>query len=786
MKEQELKKKNIHRDPCACTPPDGDEAALDVVGKPKPISDAALKVTGKKLYVGDMERPGMLHAKILFSEYAHARIRSIDTSEAEKLEGVYAVATYQNTPQTRFNSAVRFIEHQLPDTERIFDDTVRFYGDRVAAVAAETPDIAKKALKLIKVEYEPLPVITTIDEALRSDSYPIHEGGNIVGNIHAECGDVEKALSGCDYVFEDRYETPAIHHVAIEQHIALADWTQDGKLTVWTPCQNVFAFRVILSRIFGLSYNKVRVSAPAIGGAFGGKLEVTIEPVAAILSKMTGHPVRLELDRKECILSTRTRHASMSVIRTGFMKDGRLKAVDFKVYTNTGAYASSALNVSGAMSHKVFKAYKIHDMRFHCQPVYTNTAIAGAMRGYGSPQIYFAWERQLQKIADFLHMDMAKLQEMNMVDPDDLDPIHHNPLGNPRPKDCLRRAMELIDYKACLREQAETAKEDVRIGVGLALGVHGNNCVGAHRDVTTPMLKMNEDGSCIYYTGSHEMGTDTTGMQMQIVSEILGVSLDRIDCVAADTDLVEWHIGDYSSRGVFVVGSAARRVALSMKRELQIEAAKLLGCTPEEIGLKNNEAFSRLDPSKKASLHDVMVYCQSKSMRELMVAETYEATIAPTSYGVHIAKVEVNMKTGAVRPLLYAAVQDVGHVINPMMIRGQLAGAIAMGLGYGLMEELSYDTEGKPKQKTLRQYHAFRAQEMPKLLLDFIETKEGEPGGPFGAKALGECPVVPSAPAVVNAVCNAIHGDLHCIPATPERVLAAINAAKIEHAATEK
>ena len=757
-----------------------------VIGTPKPISDAALKVTGRKIYVGDMEQPGMLHAKILFSECAHAKIKSIDTSEAEKLEGVYAVATYKNTPQIKYNSAVRFIEHQLPDTERIFDDTVRFYGDRVAAVAAETVDIAKKALKLIKVEYEPLPVITTIDEALDPNSYPIHEGGNIVGNIHAESGNVDEVFPECDYVFEDRYETPAIHHVAIEQHISLADWNPEGKLTVWTPCQNVFAFRVILSRIFGLPYNKVRVIAPAIGGAFGGKLEMTIEPVAAVLSKMTGRPVRLELDRRDCILSTRTRHASMSVVKTGFMKDGRLRAVDFKVYTNTGAYASSAMNVSGAMSHKVFKAYKIKDMRFHCQPVYTNTAIAGAMRGYGSPQVYFAWQRQLQKIADFLHIDMAKLQEMNMIDPDDKDPIHGSPIGNPRPKDCLKRALELIDYDACLKEQRETADQDVRIGVGLALGVHGNNCVGAHRDVTTPMLKMNEDGSCIYYTGSHEMGTDTVGMQTQIVSEILGISLDKIDCVAADTDTVEWHIGDYSSRGVYVVGSAARKAALSMKKELQIEAAKLLECTPEEIELKDNGAYSRLDPEKHASLHDVMVYCQSKSMRELMIAETYEAKLAPTSYGVHIAKVAVNMKTGEVKPLLYAAVQDVGHVINPLMIRGQLAGAIAMGLGYGLLEELSYDAQGKPKQKTLKQYHAFRAQEMPKLLLDFVETKEGEPGGPFGAKALGECPVVPAAPAVVNAVCNAIRGDLHCIPATPERVLAAVRAAEIEHAAAVK
>lgn len=745
-----------------------------VIGKPKPISDAALKVTGQKTYVADMEFPGMLYGKVLFSPIAHGKILRIDTAKAEALPGVKAVATYKNTPQVRYNSAVRFIENELPNTERIFDDTVRFVGDRVAAVAAESAEIAKKALALIEVEYEELPVLTDVEEAVKEDAYPIHEGGNIVGTAHAEAGNVEEAFPKCDHVFEDRYTTQAIHHVAIEPHVAIADYDRNGKLTVYSPCQNTFAFRVIMSRIFGLPFNKIRMVSPAIGGAFGGKLEVTVEPVAAVLSQMAGRPVKVEYSRKECILSTRVRHASVCYIKTGFMEDGTIKAVDFKVYTNTGAYASSALNVSGAMSHKVFKAYKIPDMRFHCNPVYTNTEIAGAMRGYGSPQVYFGWQRQMQKIADFLHMDMARLQMKNMVDPDSLDPIFHKPHGNARPKDCLTRAMELIGYEECLKEQEQTRNDEIRIGVGMALGVHGNNCVGAHRDVTTPMIKMNEDGSCIYYTGSHDMGTDTLGMQMQIVSEELGISLDRIDCIAADTDTVHWHIGDYSSRGVFVAGSAAKKTAQAMKKELQAEAGKLLGVEPSDILLKDNAAWSISDPSKHASLRDVMIYCQSVSMRELMAVETYEAKRGATSYGVHIAKVEVNTKTGEVKPIAYAAVHDIGRAINPLMLEGQLAGGIQMGLGYGLCEELAYDEKGRPSAQNLKKYKVFRASQMPKLYLDFIETEEGEPDGPYGAKALGECPVVPAAPALVNAVCNAIHGDIHKLPAKPDRVLEAM------------
>ena len=740
-----------------------------VIGKPRPIGDAALKVTGQKIYVGDMELPGMLYAKVLLSTVPHARIKSIDTSAAEALPGVKAVATYKNTPQVRYNSAVRFIEHKLPDTERIFDDTVRFVGDRVAAVAAESPDIAKKAVNLIKVEYEALPVITDVEEAIKPEAWPIHEGGNIVGTSRAEAGNVDEAFQECDYVFEDRYTTQAIHHAAIEPHVAIADFAPNGKLTVYSPCQNTFAFRVIMSRIFGLSYNRIRMVAPAIGGAFGGKLEVTVEPVAAVLSQMTGKPVKVEYNRKESILSTRVRHASVNYVKTGFMKDGTLKAVDFKVYTNTGAYASSALNVSGAMSHKVFKAYKIDHMRFQCQPVYTNTEIAGAMRGYGSPQVYFGWQRQMQKIADFLHMDMADLQMKNMVDPDSCDPIFHKPHGNSRPKDCLKRALELIDYEACLKEQEATRNQDIRIGVGLALGVHGNNCVGAHRDVSTPMLKMNEDGSCIYYTGSHDMGTDTLGMQMQIVSEVLGISMDRIECIQADTDATMYDLGNYSSRGTYVSCNAAVKAAGKIRQELLKEAAQLLEEEQQNLELKDNGVCVRNNPEKKASLEEVITHARKVNQRDICCADTFASYALAMSYGAHFVKVSVDTRTGGVKVLEYTAVHDVGKALNPMSVEGQIEGAVQMGLGYALSEGIIIDSGGKVKNTTFKQYHIMNAGEMPPIKVGLVE--ETEPTGPYGAKSIGECSVVPSAGAIANAVANAIGCEVHRLPLKPDTVL---------------
>lgn len=744
------------------------------IGKRVPIRDAASKVTGKKIYVGDMKLPGMLYAKVLLSPKAHAKIKSIDTSEAENYPGVRAVATYLNTPQIKYNSALRFIDHKIPNTERIFDDTVRFVGDRVAAVAADSLAAAEAAVKLIRVEYEDLPVILDVEDAIKEDAYPIHEGGNIVGQAHVDAGNVDQAFTECDYIIEDRYTTQPIHHTALEPHVAIADWTYDDKLTIYSPCQNTFGFRVILGQLFGLPYNKIRMISPAIGGAFGGKLEMTIEPVVAVLSKMTRCPVKLEYTRKESIIATRVRHASVAYVKTGFMKDGRVHAMELKLYTNTGAYATSALNVSGAMSHKVFKSYKIENMRFHVNPVYTNTIIAGAMRGYGSPQAYFGMERQFNQIAKFLHMDPAKVQMINMVDPDSLDPCFHKPHGNPRPKDCLRRAMELIDYEKILEEQEETKNDRFRIGVGLALGVHGNNCFGAHRDVTTLMLKMNEDGTCILYSGSHDMGNDNVGMQKQIVAEVLGIPISKIDTVEADTDACLWHLGDYASRGTYVVGMAAKKVAESMKKELQKEASDLLEIAPEQVDLHDDRAWDSKDDSRSVSIAEVMLHCQRDSMRELCCSQTHPAPRGPSSYGVHIAKVRVDMQTGETKVLEYAAVQDVGRVINPLALEGQLAGGIHMGLGYGLSENITYDEQGRPRETSLKKYKVLRATDMPKLYLDFVAEGEGEPGGPYGAKSLGECPVVPAAPAVVNAICNAIGAEINSLPANPEAVLKAI------------
>jgi CO/xanthine dehydrogenase Mo-binding subunit len=746
---------------------------LVYVGNNRPIRDAALKVTGQLQYTADMKFPHMLYAKMLFSPVAHAKIKKIDTSKAEALPGVKAVVTYKNSPRIPYNSSMRFYEHKIPETEYLFDDTVRFVGDRVAAVAAESLEIAEKAIRLIEVEYEELPAVFDPEEALKEGAPEIHPGGNKVAEIKTEAGNVEEALAQADYVFEDRITVPAIHHCAIETHVAIATYDSRGKLTVYSPNQNTFAFRIIISKVLEMPMSKVRVVRPAIGGAFGGKLEAVIEPVVALLAKMTGRPVKMELNRRESIVSTRTRHAGVFYIKSGVNKDGTLVAQDFRVILNTGAYATSALNVSGAMSHKVFKVYKTKHMRFTATPVYTNTPIAGAMRGYGSPQAFAAQQIHLNRVAKALNMDFVDFQLKNLVEPDGVDPRFNSPHGNPRLLDCVTKGAEAFNWAS--RPKTEEQGRFKR-GIGMAIGSHGNGCFGAHRDVTAMVLKMNEDGTATLFTGTHDMGNGTVTAETQVIGEILGIDPENIECIEADTEATPWNLGDYASRGVFVSCNAAKKVAESVRREILKEAAQLLEVPVEELDLVGGYAVSTKDPEKKATLCDVIVHGQRVNQREIIGAETFASPAGVTSYGAHFAEVEVDTETGKVKVLDYVAVHDVGKAINPMYVEGQIEGAVQMGIGYALTEGLELDEKGKVTNNSFKKYHMLKASEMPRMQVLLVE--EGEEPGPFGAKSIGECSTVPSAPAVVNAVSNALGIDFKDLPLKPERILKAIQVQK--------
>ncbi|NPV56152.1 MAG: molybdopterin-dependent oxidoreductase [Anaerolineae bacterium] len=723
-----------------------------------------MKVTGELKYVGDMKMPRMLTAKMLLSPYAHARIKSIDYEEAEKLPGVHAVVCYKNTPRYLYNSYLRIFEDDIPRTEQVFSDVMRFVGDRVAAVAAEDAKIAEAALKLIKVEYEELPAVFDPEKALEEGAPAIHEGGNKVGEEFTEAGNVDEAWDQCDRIFEDRYEMPPLHHMAMETHVAIADYNSRGKLTIWSPSQNTFNLRILLSRIFDLPMTRVRLIRPAIGGAFGSKIELNLEVVVAALAIKAKRPVKLLLNRKDNMVLSRTRHEAIIYIKTGVKNDGTVLAQDFKVITNTGAYASSAMDVVGAMAQKPFKVYKIPNMRFRGIPVYTNKPIACAMRGFGSPQIFNAQQVQFAKIARELGLDLVEFQLKNAVKPDGIDQRWKTPIGNPRVEDAIRRGAELFNWEERKKTKNSPLEAGWKRGIGMSVGSHGNSLYGAHRDIMAVSLKPNEDGTFVLYTGAHDMGNGSVTMQTQMVASILGIQPEDVETVEADTDLVPYNLADYASRGVFVEGTAAKKVAENMKGKLAEKASNFLDCMVGEVEFANGCVQVKGDSERKMTLGELITKTQMVDQEELMSFESYASSSNPTSYGVHFVELWVNEAAHKVKIIDYVAVHDIGTIINRMGIEGQLEGGIEMGIGYALYEGLYFDDKGKLINNTLKRYGRTHPCDMPQnLTIDFIEANE--PAGPYGAKSIGECATVPVSSAVFSAVCDALGEDLHKFPA---------------------
>ena len=735
----------------------------EVIGKFIPIRDAVMKVTGAMKYVGDMKISGLLHAKVLFSPYAHARIKSIDIEEAESLPGVHAVVCYKNTPRRMYNSYLRIFEDDIPETEQVFTEVVRHVGDRVAAVAAEDEKTAEAALRLIKVEYEELPAVFDVEKALEEGAPAVHDGGNKVGEVFTEAGNVDEAWALCDEIFEDRYEMPAIHHMAVETHVAIADFNPRGKLTIWAPTQNTFNLRILISRIFDLPMTRVRIIRPAIGGAFGGKIELNLEAVVAALAMKAKQPVKLVYNRRETMVATRTRHAAVVYVKTGVKRDGTVIAQDFKVLTNTGAYATSAFDTVGAMAQRPFKVYKIPNMRYRGIPVYTNTPIAGAMRGFGSPQIFNAQQVQFAKIARELGIDLVEFQLKNVVKPDGIDQRWRSPIGNPRVEDAIRRGAELFGWQE-RKQDRKTIEPGWKRGIGMSVACHGNTLFGAHRDIMALSLKANEDGTFILYTGAHDMGNGSVTMQTQMIASVLGVQPEDIECVEADTDLVPYNLADYGSRGVYVEGSAAKKVGETMKAKLAEKASNFLDCITDELKFENGSVYVKNDPVRTMTLSEVITKTQKMDEEELHAFESHRATFNPTSYGVHFVEVLVNEEAHKVKITDYVAVHDVGKVINRMGIEGQTEGGIEMGIGYALYEGLYFNETGRMVNSNLKKYGRTHASDMPRnLKIEFIEAIE--PSGPFGGKSIGECATVPVASAVFSAVCNALGKDLYVYPA---------------------
>jgi CO/xanthine dehydrogenase Mo-binding subunit/aerobic-type carbon monoxide dehydrogenase small subunit (CoxS/CutS family) len=741
------------------------------IGSSLPVLDAVNKAKGDAVYVGDLELPRILVGKLLLSPVAHAKVKSIDTSEAEKVPGVKAIVHCFNSPQTPYNSYLTFAGQDILKNETIFSDTVRFVGDRVAAVAAVDEETANKALKLIKVEYEELPAVFTAEDALKEGAPEIWPGGNQIADMNAEGGNVDEEIKKAAHVFTHKVYNQKVHHAAMELHGCVADY-KNGHLTVWTPTQNNFPFRAILSEIFSMPMNKIKIIRPTVGGAFGGKLEVILEPVAAVLAMKTGRPVKIEMSRREVIYASRCRHAMDFTITSALNKEGKVVAQDMRVLVDTGSYCSSAFDVTGAMMDKVTRLYDIPNFRVHGIPTYTNTQISGAMRGYGTPEITASREIHFNAICRALGYDPVEFRLKNLVEPEGLNYRYGETLGGAYAKECLQKGAEKFGWFEKAKRPKDTGR--YRRGIGVASGIHGAGFIHAQFDYTTISIKMNEDGSCSLITGVHELGQGVSSTLTLMVSEILGIPVEQITLVDADTDAIYWDNGAHASRTTFVAGNATVKAARKLHEKIRLIASQIMNISPEGLILKDGYVMQATKPSNRITLGDVVLKAQAGPNSQCLHAtESYQSFFDPGAYIANFAEVEVDTETGETKVLYFVAAHDIGKVINKVTTEGQIHGGIQMGLGYGTSEEILLDhTTGKPLNNSFKKYKIYKAADMPHI--DIVLIENGEEHGPFGAKSIGEAATDAVAPAVINAITDAIDCEFFDMPVTPEKIKAAL------------
>ncbi len=756
-----------------------------VVGRPYPKVDAAAKVTGLTKFADDLDFPRMLHCKILRSRVAHARLLRVDASGALARPGVVAVATGRDLPIAFGILPVSQDEHALAV------DRVRFVGDAIAAVAAIDEDAAFDALDAIEVEYEPLPPIGSIDEAVARPEPRIHDYGD-QGNFHKlvsmEFGDTERGFAEADRVYEDLFFYEGSTHLPLEQHAAVGDLGPDGKLTVWSSTQTPHYVHRALSKVLSMPASRIRVIATPNGGGFGGKSDpFSHEIVVAHLSRVTGRPVKICLTREEVFYCHRGRHPTLMRVKTGVRKDGALTAMHFQTVLDGGAYGSYGVASTYYTGALQTVTYRVPAYRFDGARVFTNKPPCGPKRGHGTPQPRYALEVQLDKIACDLGLDPAAMRKAHLVPPNSTT-ANFLTIGSMGLGACIDKVIEASGWRA--------RRGKLPAGRGLGLACSSYIC-GAGLPIywnsmpqSGVQLKLDRGGGVTVFCGSTDIGQGSDSVLAYVVAEVLGIDPFDIRVVTADTDLTPVDLGSYSSRVTLMTGNAAVQAA-ERARELLVQgAAPKLGVSGTRVGLAEGRVFDVEDPENGMAFADAVVLAEARfgtigtvgSYRPPPSAGRYRgAGVGPSpaySYSAAVVEVDVDPSTGIYTvPKVWIA-HDVGKCINPVLVVGQVEGSVYMGLGEAMMEEMAYRSgvNGNVVHKfpSMLEYKSPTTKEMPDVFTFLVE--DPDPNGPFGAKEVGQGPMLPIPPAVANAIHDAVGVRVDEIPVTPEKVLAALKA----------
>ncbi|MDP2660128.1 MAG: molybdopterin-dependent oxidoreductase [Dehalococcoidia bacterium] len=747
-----------------------------VVNQRIPRPDWRVKVTGQASYTSDMALPRMLHAAILRSPVPHARVLSIDISRAAKLHGVRAIICGKDTLGRNFG--ILGTSEKLMDRHALVTQKVRYIGDEVAAVAAVDLDTALEALSLIEVEYESLPAVFDPIEAMKEGAPLIHEDkpGNISKRHVVKAGDPEAGFKEAFVIREDRFTTHAEAHVPMEPHVTLASYDAAGKLTVWSSTQGAFLVQLDLARTLGLPEGRVRVIKPHVGGGFGAKSDGmdSLDFCASLLSRKTGCPVKIAYTREEELIYTRRRHPLIIDLKTGVRKDGTISARSCRAILDGGAYNSWGPLTTILCANWNLMPYRLANYQYEGLRPHTNKAPGGAMRGHGAPQIHFAVESQLDMLARELGMDPIEIRLRNALEAGDL-----NPSGFFIPssgfKDCLEEASRRAGWKDKWGKLPP--------GKGIGVGCSGFVCGAAFpvrptvAAFSSSRIVVSAEGHVTLYTGAVDTGQGSDFTLAQITAEEMGVPVEEVSVVAADTDLTPMDSGNYSSRTTMLAGNATKSAAAAVKEQVLDSAADLLEAKAVDLEAQGGRIYVKGSPVRSVSFLDAVKLAYGKQGGKQVSAERAyvppKDKISPSiSFSVQIAEVEVDRETGHVQVTDLTSAHDCGVPINPLSVEGQLQGSVYMGVGFALSEGFHH-VDGQSIETSFADYRMPTVGEMPRVAAMHVEVMD--PEGPFGAKEAGEGTVGPTAPAIANAIFDASGIRLKDLPFTPEKVLEALD-----------
>ena len=753
-----------------------------VVGKSIAKLDAVKLAKGRPVFAADLKMPGTLVGVLMTSPHAHARIKSIDASKAEALPGVHAVLTHKNVKRIKHSSGGQSPPKPLPYDQVVLDDKVRFVGDRVAVVAAESLEIANEAIRLIDVEYEVLPAVMDAEKAMLDGAPVIHDemdtegiydaAHNIVVHIEKQIGDVDGAFAAADHVFEGIYRTPKQQHAHLEPHVCLTWWDEDDRMVIRSSTQVPFHVRRMVAPLIGLPVQRVRVYKPRLGGGFGNKQEMILEDMCALLTMRTGRPVLMEYTRKQEFTSSRSRHPNVVRVRVG-VKDGKVTATEIYTIGDTGAHGTQGLTVQMAGGLRGLTLYNSANARFITDVVYTNKPPAAAFRGYGAMQVQYAVEVLMEEAAEALGVDVVDFKRAHWIRKGDsmrmavaLGEGREGFAQNLESGDygqLMEIGMKVTDYTA---KHAAYRKQTGRIrkGIGFSVTMHGSGVAGL--DMGAATIKLNDGGFFNLAVGAVDCGTGSDTILAQIAGEELGVPAEDIVVYSSDTDHTPFDKGAYASSTTYISGGAVRKTAMRVAEQIRQHAAAMLGLDdPTVMVLKDRKVFAP-DGQFVTMAEVAMSSLHQMNQHQIIASESHMSYQCPPPLAAQFAEVEVNTETGQVTVERLLMIGDCGRVLNPIAAAGQLEGGMSQAWGFALCEDMVYDESGKPVNARFGPYHIMKANEAPSMDSIFVETDE--PHGPLGAKSVGELAIDGGAPAIVSAIYNATGVWVRSLPCYPE------------------